>query len=58
MSVTRKALFVIERNHSRDLTLPAHQVASADAPSIERHKETFDPRTGNGGVDIWIPIDG
>ena len=41
-----------------DEWLPAHRLASADAPSIERHKETFDPRTGNGGVDIWIPIDG
>ena len=39
-----------------DEWLPAHQVASADAPSIERHKETFDPRTGDGGVDIWIPV--
>jgi AraC family transcriptional regulator len=31
----------------------------ADAiPSIERHRPTFDPRTGLGGVDVWIPIDG
>ncbi len=30
---------------------------SSDAPSIEQHKETFDPRTGNGGVDLWIPIE-
>jgi len=29
---------------------------AADAPSLERHKETFDPRTGEGGIDIWIPI--
>jgi AraC family transcriptional regulator len=28
----------------------------AEAPSFERHNETFDPRTGNGGVTIWIPI--
>lgn len=41
-----------------DEWLPAHQLASSDAPSLERHKETFDPRTGDGGVDIWIPIDG
>jgi AraC family transcriptional regulator len=38
--------------------LPTHHLASADAPGIERHKDTFDPRTGNGGVDIWIPIEG
>jgi AraC family transcriptional regulator len=28
----------------------------AEAPSFERHNDTFDPRTGNGGVTIWIPI--
>ena len=28
----------------------------AEAPSFERHNNTFDPRTGNGGVTIWIPI--
>ena len=40
-----------------DEWLPAHQLTSSDAPSIERHKDTFDPRTGNGGVDLWIPIE-
>ena len=40
-----------------DEWLPTHDMTSADAPSIERHKETFDPRTGNGGVDVWIPIE-
>ena len=40
-----------------DEWLPAHQLTSSDAPSIERHKETFDPRTGNGGVDLWIPVE-
>jgi AraC family transcriptional regulator len=28
----------------------------ADAASIERHMETFDTRTGFGGVEIYIPI--
>jgi AraC family transcriptional regulator len=28
----------------------------AEAPSLERHNESFDPRTGNGGLTIWIPI--
>jgi AraC family transcriptional regulator len=41
-----------------DEWLPAHRLTSSDAPSIERHKETFDPRTGNGGVDLWIPVEG
>ena len=41
-----------------DEWLPAHQLTSSDAPSIERHRETFDPRTGEGGVDLWIPVEG
>lgn len=28
----------------------------AETPGFERHNETFDPRTGNGGVTIWIPL--
>jgi AraC family transcriptional regulator len=28
----------------------------ADAASIERHMETFDTRTGYGGVEIYIPM--
>ncbi|HSZ74107.1 MAG TPA: AraC family transcriptional regulator [Rhizomicrobium sp.] len=36
--------------------LTDHNKIAADAPSLERHKETFDPRTGEGGIDIWIPI--
>jgi AraC family transcriptional regulator len=30
--------------------------APAEAPGIERHNASFDPRTGNGGVTIWLPI--
>lgn len=26
------------------------------APSVERHCPAFDPRTGEGGVDIWMPV--
>jgi AraC family transcriptional regulator len=29
----------------------------AKAPGFERHNETFDPRSGNGGVTIWLPIE-
>lgn len=36
--------------------LPAHQRSAADGPCLERHLETFDPKTGLGGVDIWIPL--
>jgi AraC family transcriptional regulator len=28
----------------------------AEAPAIQRHNEGFDPRTGNGGVTLWIPV--
>jgi AraC family transcriptional regulator len=35
---------------------PGHNRVVADAPNLERHCETFDPRTGMGGVEIWIPV--
>lgn len=28
----------------------------AEAPGFQRHNDSFDTRTGNGGVTIWIPI--
>ena len=31
-----------------------HQVA--DAPNFERYGETFDPHSGMGGFEIWIPL--
>jgi AraC family transcriptional regulator len=36
--------------------LTDHNRTVANGPSIERHKKTFDPRTGEGGVEIWIPL--
>ena len=36
--------------------LTDHHRVAADGPSLERHKETFDTHTGEGGVEIWIPI--
>ena len=36
--------------------LPASGRTVAEAPSLDRHNETFDTRTGNGGVTIWIPV--
>ncbi len=38
-----------------DEWLPASRWNPADAPGLQRHNPTFDPRTGNGGVTIWIP---
>lgn len=36
--------------------LPASGMKAADAPNFERYDETFDPGTGNGGLEIWIPV--
>jgi AraC family transcriptional regulator len=36
--------------------LPASGLKAADAPSFERYDENFDPLTGNGGFEIWVPI--
>lgn len=36
--------------------LPEHGWRPADAAVIEHHQPTFDPRTGEGGLSIWIPL--
>ena len=36
--------------------LPDHAKTAADGANLERHLETFDPNTGLGGVEIWIPM--
>jgi AraC family transcriptional regulator len=36
--------------------LPASSMKAADAPSFERYDEKFDPATGNGGLEIWVPV--
>ena len=36
--------------------LPASGLKAADAPNFERYGENFDPVTGNGGIEIWIPV--
>ena len=38
--------------------LPESGHQAADAPDFERYGETFDPRTGSGGFEIWLPIKG
>jgi len=35
---------------------PQSQYESADAPNFERYDESFDSTTGQGGVELWIPI--
>ncbi|SPP93623.1 AraC family transcriptional regulator [Bradyrhizobium vignae] len=36
--------------------LPASGFKAADAPNFERYDEKFDPATGNGGFEIWVPV--
>jgi AraC family transcriptional regulator len=36
--------------------LPVSGLKAADAPSFERYDENFDPLTGNGGFEIWMPV--
>jgi AraC family transcriptional regulator len=36
--------------------LPASGWKAADAPTFERYGEKFDPVTGNGGLEIWVPV--
>jgi AraC family transcriptional regulator len=36
--------------------LPSSGLKAADAPSFERYDEKFDPMTGNGGLQIWLPV--
>ena len=38
--------------------LPASGHEVADAPEFERYGPEFDPRSGNGGLEIWIPVKG
>jgi AraC family transcriptional regulator len=37
--------------------LPTHGVTPARAPDFERYPESFDGATGDGGYEIWIPLD-
>ena len=36
--------------------LPASGMKAADAPNFERYDANFNPLTGDGGLEIWIPI--
>ena len=37
--------------------LPQSGHRCADAPIFERYAETFDPQSGNGGVELWVPLE-
>lgn len=36
--------------------LPASDYEAADAPLFERYGPRFNPRTGEGGLEIWLPV--
>jgi AraC family transcriptional regulator len=36
--------------------LPMSGMKAADAPNFERYDEKFNPMTGDGGLEIWIPV--
>lgn len=38
--------------------LPNSGYAAAESPSFERYTEEYDPKTGMGGTEIWVPIKG
>lgn len=35
---------------------PGSGYEAADAPVLERYPESFDPKTGLGGFELWIPV--
>jgi AraC family transcriptional regulator len=36
--------------------LPQSGRVQAEAPVLEQHAKTFDARTGEGGIYIWVPL--
>ena len=36
--------------------LPESDYQASGGPDFERYDESFDPETGLGGVEIWVPI--
>ena len=38
--------------------IPSSGHETADAPSFERYDERFDAQSGNGALEIWLPIKG
>jgi AraC family transcriptional regulator len=36
--------------------LPGAGLTLAEGPSLERHSPDFDTRSGEGGVDVWLPV--
>ncbi|TGK06645.1 AraC family transcriptional regulator [Leptospira semungkisensis] len=49
----RATFAAIEKNW-----LPTAKVKPAEAPNLERYGKEFNPQTGLGGIEIWIPVEG
>lgn len=37
--------------------LPGSGYEPTDSPFFERYGESFDPETGSGGLEVWLPIE-
>ena len=37
--------------------LPTSNYRYAGAPILERYGEAFDPKTGGGEIEVWLPVD-
>lgn len=37
--------------------LPGSGYEPVDAPALERYPEAFDPETGEGGYEVWLPLE-
>lgn len=51
ISAIRRVWFTI-----RNRWLPESGLNVAEGPEFERYGEDFDPSTGNGGFEIWLPV--
>ena len=38
--------------------VPESSIKTASAPCFECYTDKFDPKTGNGSVEIWVPLEG
>ena len=50
--VTIRSTYAAIWNH----WLPATGGTACEAPILEQHNPTFDPMTGLGGLEIWVPV--
>lgn len=41
-----------------DEALPAMKLTPVAGAVLERHLPAFDPRTGEGGIEVWVPVAG